>query len=183
MCFSGSIGSGKTSVSRLVASELGWKRASFGVFVRQLVSDAGGDPENRKQLQDLGQTRIELDTVMFCRDMLAHFEVRPEDPVLVDGVRHISVFDTLQKLFPERRVLLLHLDLENEIRDFRLLERGDDRHDIGRAISHPVEQDMVQLLPDRADAIINAGRPLAEVVSMVLAEISRLRLLGGTDPL
>ena len=61
VCFSGKIGSGKTSTSNAVAKALGCGYASFSGYLRDVVARRGGDPDCRESLQDLGQDRIEED--------------------------------------------------------------------------------------------------------------------------
>ena len=70
LCFSGQIGSGKSSVSTAVAEVLGWRRTGFGDYLRGEIARLGGDPDDRKALQDLGQQRVEDDSTAFCRDVL-----------------------------------------------------------------------------------------------------------------
>ena len=168
ICFSGKIGSGKSSVSFALAERLGCKRASFGSYVRYMVEKRGKDPTSRQSLQDYGQARVQLDIVQFCRDVLAHVSYMPPEQIVIDGVRHVDVLEVLIDLLSPARVSLIHLELDDESRHFRISDRGDDRDDIERAEQHVVEADLLDNLPRRADLILKASQPLDTVVQQCL---------------
>ena len=79
ICFSGQIGSGKTSVSAAVAEALGWRRTGFGDYLRSEIERLGGDPSSRQALQDLGQKLVDEDPTAFCREVLLAGGFRPGD--------------------------------------------------------------------------------------------------------
>jgi hypothetical protein len=95
LCFSGQIGSGKSSVSAAVAEALGWRRTGFGDYLRSEITLLGGNPDSREALQDLGQRRVDEDPKSFCRDVLTAGGFKSGDNFIVDGVRHVSIFDIL----------------------------------------------------------------------------------------
>jgi dephospho-CoA kinase len=66
LCFSGQIGSGKSSVTTAISAALGWRRAGFGDYLRSEIARLGGDPNDRKALQNLGQKLVEDDSAAFC---------------------------------------------------------------------------------------------------------------------
>ena len=66
ICFSGRIGSGKSSVTKALANALHWRRASFGDYVRARVAEQGGDPASREDLQNLGQALVEANPEAFA---------------------------------------------------------------------------------------------------------------------
>src|SRR3982751_2032964 len=68
--FAGRIGSGKSSVSNVLAEALGWPRAGFGDYLRDELRRRGGDMASRQALQDLGQSFVEVDPEAFCRSVL-----------------------------------------------------------------------------------------------------------------
>ncbi len=168
ICFSGKIGSGKSSVSASVAKGLDCKLASFGGYIRHMVEMQDGDPKNRQALQDYGQGRVERDIEAFCRDVLKHANYQNGEDLVVDGIRHVDVFSTLSRLLPDCTVSLIHLDLDDNLRRSRMAGRGDDRADFSRAENHTVEQDLQDSLPMRADLIIDVSAPLNEVVEKCL---------------
>ena len=86
LCFSGKIGSGKTSTSIAVAEALGCGYIGFSSHLRNAVAAVGGDPDCRESLQDLGQRRIEQDADMSCREVLADGGFVPGEDFVLDGI-------------------------------------------------------------------------------------------------
>ncbi len=167
LCFSGQIGSGKSSVSAAVATALGWKRTSFGDYLRGEISRLGGDPGDRKALQDLGQRRVEDDAMAFCRDVLAAGDFRPGDDFIVDGIRHVAIFELLAVVSEPSQARLLFLQAPELARSVRVQGRPDAQ-DFVRASVHHVESELQNALPRRADAIVDAGRSIDRVLAECL---------------
>jgi len=163
LCFSGAIGSGKSSVSVAVAEALGWPRTAFGDYVRAEVVRNGGDPTSRQALQDFGQARVEADAAGFCRDVLAHGGFTPGMNFIIDGVRHLDIFSILTDLADPTRARLILLATDDASRALRVEKRGNEA-DIVRADQHPVEAELRDGLPQIADAIVDASRPFDTVV-------------------
>ncbi|MDE2851193.1 MAG: hypothetical protein OXP74_11330 [Acidobacteriota bacterium] len=186
VCFSGKIGSGKTSISRSVARWLECGRASFGGYLRDEITLRGGDPNCRKSLQDLGLSRITQDAESFCRDVLAAGGfVRGEDFVL-DGVRHVAVVPHLVRIGSPSQVRLIFLEAAGELRSVRVGERSEgDWADFDRATRHLVEADMDAGLPAVADAIVDSSLREQDVFRECVGLIQRWRLpnSGGQEPL
>lgn len=176
VCFSGKIGSGKTSISQAVAGELGCGRASFGDYLREEVARHGGDPGCRELLQELGQNRIERDAASTCRDVLASGGfVRGRDFVL-DGVRHLRVLPHLARLAAPSTVRVIFLEADAGLRSVRVEGRSETaRKDFNRATGHTVEADMDDGLPAAADAIVDAGLPMRQVVEQCIGHIDLWR--------
>jgi hypothetical protein len=167
LCFSGQIGSGKSSVSTAVAAALGWQRTGFGDYLRSEIIRLGGDPTDRKALQDLGQQRVEDDSVAFCRDVLAAAGFQPGDDFVIDGIRHVEIFEILAALGKPCEARLLFLGALETTRSTRVQIRADAL-DFARASMHQVEAELLDALPKRADGIVNADQPLDRVVSNCL---------------
>ena len=174
ICFSGSIGSGKTSVSRIVARKLESKRASFGDYVRHLVQESGGDPNSRTQLQDFGQSCVERDPREFCLGLLNFFAYEASEQLVVDGLRHGSVFKELVDILTPQPVYLLHLIVDPNVRANRIANRGVSTMQSEKAMTHKVESDVEGILSSMANQLIDANKPKKQVVADVLAAISRL---------
>lgn len=177
LCFSGRIGSGKSSVSLALAEALGWRRASFGDFLRGEIRRLGGDPSDRQTLQDLGQQRVDSDAPAFCRDVLAAGGFLPSDHLIVDGIRHVRIFDLLTEACVPLKARLVFLAAHDETISERVGKRGD-AHDHARATGHRVEAEMRDDLPRRADALVDADRPFDEVVAECLRLVSRWDVPG-----
>lgn len=172
LCFSGQIGSGKSSVSTAVAAALRWHRTGFGDYLRGEIARLGGDPDDRKALQDLGQQRVRDDSEAFCRDVLAAAGFRPGDDFVIDGIRHVGIFEILSDLGRPSEPRLLFLGASEAIRNDRVQSRGDAQ-DFTRASIHHVENELQDALPQRADAIVDAGQALDQVVADCLNLVRR----------
>ena len=170
VCFSGQIGSGKSSVSAAVAEALGWHRTGFGDFLRAELARSGADPASRQALQELGQQRVDSDPEAFCRDVLSAGGFQPGDDFVIEGVRHVAIFRILRAQASPSIARLLFLQASNAARTARVEARSDNA-DFERAGGHRVEAELRDALPEHADAVIDADRPLAEVVADCVALI------------
>lgn len=172
LCFSGQIGSGKSSVSMAVAAALDWRRTGFGDYLRGEVARLGGDANERKALQDLGQARVDKDPVAFCTDVLGSGGFLPGDDFVIDGIRHVEIFEILAKISRPSRSRLLFLGALETTRGARVEARADAR-DFARASAHRVEAELRDALPQRADGMVNADQPLDRVVADCLYLVQR----------
>ena len=180
VCFSGKIGSGKTSISRGVASALGCRRTSFGGYLRGEVVRRGGDPDCRESLQDLGQSRIVQDAEAFCRDVLAAGGFGPGEDFVLDGVRHVDVLPHLVRIAAPSEVRLIFLEADAALRSGRVGERSDRaREDFYRADGHVVEADMADGLPEAADAIVDGSPCAQKVIGECMGLVDRWRWVGS----
>jgi cytidylate kinase len=171
-CFSGEIGSGKSSVSTAVAQALGWRRTSFGDYLREQIASRGGNPDDRKSLQNLGQALVDADPAAFCRDVLAAGGFSPGDDFIIDGIRHVSIFESLARVSQPSEAKLLFLGAGEVARTVRIKSRAD-AEDFARASAHRVEAELSDALPDRADSIVDANQPIESVIA------DCLKLIGG----
>lgn len=174
LCFSGQIGSGKSSVSAAVATALGWRRVGFGDYLRNELAKRGGDPNDRKALQDFGQHRVASDAAAFCRDVLAAAEFIPGEDLIVDGIRHVVIFGILAQVSKPSEARLLFLGVPEAMRNTRVQSRADAQ-DFGRASTHLVEVETQDALPTLADVLIDASRSFDEVVTDCLDWARRWR--------
>lgn len=170
-CFSGRIGSGKSSVSEALAERLGWRRTSFSEYLRAELQRRGGDPSSRQALQDLGQSLVEADGEAFCKAVLTAGGFQPGCNFLLDGVRHVDIFRTLTGLALPSSTRLIFLAADDASRHERVAVRRDGRADFARAEAHQVEADMKDGLPAIADLCVNASQELEVVVGQCLAAV------------
>lgn len=171
ICFSGQIGSGKSSVSEAVAKALRCQRTSFGDYLRSEVIRLGGDPNARQTLQDLGQRRVDDDPMTFCRHVLTAGGFEPGADFVIDGIRHVRIFEILARVSLPSEARLLFLGAPDETRITRV-ETRTDAHDFERASTHRVEAELRQALPQLADGVVNADQPLNHVVTECLTLIA-----------
>jgi len=163
VCFSGQIGSGKSSVSVAVATALGWSRTGFGDYLRVGIVQAGGDPHSREALQ-LGQRLVEADPEEFCRSVLTDGGFKPGEDFLIDGVRHVTIFRILARIAAPSTARLLFLGADEALRLDRIADRPD-KDDFVRAATHRAEAELRDDLPALADKIVDASRPFGDVVA------------------
>ena len=180
VCFSGKIGSGKTSTSNAVAKALGCGYASFSGYLRDVVARRGGDPDCRESLQDLGQDRIEEDAELFCRDVLAAAGFVPGQDFVLDGVRHFEVLHHLVRIAVPSEMRLFFLEADARLRSRRVGERSaKEGEDFDRAASHVVEEEMADKLPMAAHAIIDNSLPSCDVIDQCVGLIEKWRWAGA----
>ncbi|NTA18890.1 AAA family ATPase [Agrobacterium tumefaciens] len=170
VCFSGKIGSGKSSIISELSNALGWKQVAFGHYVRQQVARLGGDANSREVLQNFGQRFVEADPEAFCRGLLKSADYDWDENLLVDGVRHVKIFDMLQTVLLPAKVRLIHLSLADELQQIRVEGRNDSA-DLDRARGHVVEAELGSSLPRRADLIVNSDREFEQIIYDCLAAI------------
>jgi cytidylate kinase len=151
IAIAGRIGSGKSSISIILASELGWKRASFGDFVRSVAAKRGQEP-CREVLQEIGAELEANDPSAFCKEVLASAGWRSGEAVVIDGIRHESILAILKKLVAPLPVFFVYLEAEDDTRKARVAQRERIEADLLPTVElHSTERDVISRLPDLAD--------------------------------
>ena len=152
--FSGPIGSGKSTVSKEFAERVGAKWNSFGSTVRRVALSQGTEP-TRENLQKLGESLVKNEGQEFCRQVLAGAEAEAEDMVVIDGVRHADVLETLRRIVGPRRLVAIFVDAPFELREKRVKARdGLSRDAILRLQTHSTEIQVEASLKEKADLIL-----------------------------
>jgi transcriptional regulator with XRE-family HTH domain/dephospho-CoA kinase len=168
LAFSGRIASGKSTLSAEVARSLGWKRASFGDYVRIVAKSQGLEP-SREVLQDLGESLAKTPEE-FCRSMLAHFGWQSGEPLVIDGVRHREIVEALRRLVAPLELRLIFVDSADEQRRERLVRKTDlDLDKMPRIESHSTEKQVSSVLPDIADLRVSTEQGLGDVVRGIVS--------------
>jgi cytidylate kinase len=153
----GPMGSGKSSISRALANEMGGHRRSYGDAVRAQARLRGLE-ESREALQDLGEALIKEGWPAFT-SMVLDTVAEDVDLVVIDGVRHMSALDHLTRASPDRRVISLFIAAGERERVKRLVERdGLPVEEIERAMVHPNEQEVTQMAELVDLVVINDNR-------------------------
>lgn len=142
----GRIGSGKTTACHSLASKYGLRVASFSTYVRAEAKDRGITPM-RASLQDLGLTLFrELGADALLEAVLRSVRIDAGTWALVDGIRHVSVYDALRHRSAANLVMFLQaapktrLDRcrERALKDGRVLTEVEfqqwDSHEIESGI-------------------------------------------------
>lgn len=165
ICFSGRIGSGKTSVSRAVANALGAAWTGFGDFVRASAAAAGLDTTSRDVLQELGAKLIHKHGIgWLCEQVIARANWDDEGPLVIDGVRHANVLDEIVRQVAGHPTVLVHLAFGGTRENASTLD-AEARQ---RAEQHSTERDVLDVLPSRADLVVSTDAPLESVINTVL---------------
>jgi dephospho-CoA kinase len=174
LAVSGRIGSGKTTVASGVANALGWKRASFGEFVRAVARSQGLD-DRREVLQEVGARLVEKGTADFCRSLLAHFHWESGEPLVVDGVRHREILESLRALVSPLQVRLVYVDVDDEARQRRLTQLGEltTSGQLGELDSHSTEREVTQELAAAAAFRVSGTRPVDEIVRDIVEWVQK----------
>lgn len=174
IAFSGKIGSGKSAVSSLVASQLQFVKVSFGDYVRASVSAKGGDPQSRKELQDEGQRQVEANPKSFLSSMLEFHNWNSNTNVVVDGLRHTSVLFAMRDHFKDQ-LFHIHLEVVDSLATERALERGDELSSLEGALEHIVETDVGSDLRLAADLVLDAEEPIETLVAACISATKALQ--------
>jgi dephospho-CoA kinase len=169
--FAGRIGSGKSAVSKEVAKALGWPRASFGDYVRTVAKNSGLD-ESREVLQELGASLIERGVDDFCRAVLANCGWNAGEPLVIDGIRHEEVIESLRKLVAPLEMRVVYLDVDDKQRLENLRKREEDVPEGLKLVeAHATEEQVKDRLPGLADLRLPGDRPVPELVSTLVTWI------------
>jgi len=171
--FSGSIASGKSTLSIEVALSLGWQRVSFGDYVRTVAKHQGLG-ESREVLQTVGASLLNQGIEQFCSSVLAQVNWKPGQPLVVDGIRHAEVVSTLYRLVTPSKLLLVFLAVNESIREARLIEKrlsyGEYLHQIEM---HSTEVQVQTVLPKMADLTVDSNRKVQELVKEIVTWVQQ----------
>ncbi|MBL8379609.1 MAG: hypothetical protein JNM79_17205 [Burkholderiales bacterium] len=125
ICFSGRIGSGKSTLTARMSEMLGWPRASFGDYVRSVAISRNSNVDSRLVLANLGGQLIdELGWNEFCARVLSSAGWVSPGNILIDGIRHVEAICTLRRLCLPASLFHIHIDLSDEMAKTRQIGKG-----------------------------------------------------------
>ena len=163
VAFAGRIGAGKSSVAKALADHLGWKLASFGAYVRTVASSRGLSL-SRETLQAIGEELEAADATALCRAVLDAASWKPEEPLVIEGIRHVRVLEILKTIVVPHHLVFVYLEADEERRRSRLRDRGSGEADRLDAVeAHPTEKDVLTNLPKLADLVLSSASGLSEL--------------------
>lgn len=162
--FSGKIKSGKTTVAKAVASELGIAHASFGNYVRSVALQRGLDENDRDVLQVVGTSLIQSGWTDFCIAVLEAANWNEGDSIVVDGIRHERAITTLKEITKPQSFRLVYVEVEDELRFKRL---GKDSFDTAKMDAHSTENEVKSTLKSMADKCVDGSGD----VDLIVVEI------------
>jgi len=166
--FAGKIGSGKTTVSAAVAEALNWRYTSFGAYVREIAQQRGRG-ESRTTLQEIGASLV-ANPDELCRSVLAQVAWKPGMNVIMDGIRHAEIVDSLRRVTVPSAVYLIYIRIDDAERIRRQTAREIiSNREISGYDSHTTEADAKSVLPSMADIVIDGSLPVSENIERVVS--------------
>ncbi|MBW4472720.1 MAG: nucleoside monophosphate kinase [Stenomitos rutilans HA7619-LM2] len=162
LTFSGPIASGKSALSNKLAQTFHWSRVSFGDYVRS-IADARKIPKTREVLQAIGTELVTSDVEGFCNTVLEQASWQHGRPLIIDGIRHVDVLKTLQKLVAPMKLYLIFITIDRGVQANRLIKRGTDELLAIQTLELDVtEQQVGTYLRDIADFVVDGSRSVEE---------------------
>jgi dephospho-CoA kinase len=149
----GSRKSGKTTLGRRFAEELGVRFASFGDYVRKETTRRGITNASSAELQAVGLSLVTSDLVKFCQLVLTDAGFVPGERLVIDGVRHLETVRVLKHMFGEQPLKVIYLDSSLPVR----CQRGSFTiDDLILIDSHPIEAE-TQAVKNIADFVLDTS--------------------------
>ena len=168
IAFAGQRGSGKTTISEGVAKVLNWQRASFGEYLRAAAKRQGVDADATENLQELGAS-LAKDPDRFCDAVLTFSKWEAGEPLIVEGVRHGSILESLRRKVAPLEVRLVYLDIGEAERVKRLsLREFSTQERIDAVEKHSTESQVKRILSDAADFHVSTEESTDLVVGKIV---------------
>jgi len=164
IAFTGLPQTGKTTLARLLANELRCKLVGFGNFVRQEATRRGIENPTRRDLQDLGQALVKEDSLAFCRQVLASVNFSPGEQIILDGVRHKEVLESLTILAPSQPIKLIYLTASVNTRKARTPKNTE----LTVVDAHEVESHIEKEIRVLADLVVNTDGDVDESFGRII---------------
>jgi dephospho-CoA kinase len=166
--FSGPIGSGKSSVSKLFASTMGAGWAGFGSTIKEIALERHL-PINRQELQRLGAELVEKERASFCGQVIAKGSNEQKPLAVIDGLRHLSVLEELRRLVGRERLLCIYVDAPQASRLERVRSRdGLSSEELADLEKHSTEIEVKNRLKEIADFIATNSGPVEDCVHTIV---------------
>jgi dephospho-CoA kinase len=165
---SGPARSGKSTFAGHVGQLFGGVRVSFGDAVRRRAL-ALGLASDRSSLQQIGERWVADDPAGLCDEVIASVAEQPR--LVVDGVRHMEIYQLLQMRAEGRRVVLVFIETASSIRRIRLGKGGvDDAAAANAIMAHSTESELPSIRRV-ADLIVDGSEDPAEALSDLRAAL------------
>jgi adenylate kinase family enzyme len=151
--FGGRSKSGKTTLGKRLALELGVRFASFGDFVRKEARRRGLTNVSSPELQDVGLSLVTTDLSRFCESVLADAGFVPGEGLVIDGVRHLETIRELKRLTAGQNFKLVYLESSLAARHERAPQSV---HELENLDLHPVDSETASL-KDIANLVLDTS--------------------------
>lgn len=174
LLLAGRIASGKSTLARCLAERLEGRRVGFGDFVRCEAERAGLNAGDRRVLQELGHSRVEAGPRVFVEKFLAKAGPQAGGPLIVEGVRHLSILAELRREARARAVpcVLIFVETDEIERRRRVLDRGLPWSEAVAVEAHRSEHDVIQALRSQADVVVDGSIPAADNVDCIAGRLA-----------
>jgi cytidylate kinase/transcriptional regulator with XRE-family HTH domain len=167
IAFTGQRGSGKTTISEGVAKVLNWPRASFGEYLRA-AAKRQGVADATENLQELGAA-LAKEPDRFCDAVLTFSKWEAGEPLIVEGVRHKTILESLRRKVAPLEVRLVYLDISEKERIKRLAQRESSTEQRIVAVeNHSTESQVKNVLSDAADFHVSTEDSADVVVGKIV---------------
>jgi cytidylate kinase len=155
LIFCGKLGSGKSTVSRGVASRIGAQWNGFGSTVMSIAIERKL-PIDRGQLQTLGAQLVRETPDYFCDRVLSGAGYSTGHVVVLDGLRHESILTLLRKKLAPDNLLCIYVEVEDEIRIERVARRSSLNEDeVRRLDMHSTEIQVEKALRSLSELVVD----------------------------
>jgi dephospho-CoA kinase len=160
--FSGRTASGKSAVSRAVATHYGALWVSFGDYVRA-EAKRRGLVDDRPVLQDLGDALITDGWEQFCARVVGQVAWDGQGMLVVDGIRHLGAIEALRA---RARFTLIYVETTDDRRAGWIAERGITDVEAASADAHPIERELA-LVKQNANLIVANTTSITNAVKLI----------------
>jgi len=176
ICFSGSISSGKTTISSLLADTLGWKWVSFGEYVRKMARNQSFG-NSREELQAVSDSLVQQGWESFCTSVLEEVQWTQSENLVVDGIRHCEAIETLRTLCYPAEVFLVYLSITQAQQLQRAKEKGiSSISELKHIESHSSEVQVYSNLRKMVDFVVDGNLPKHKLVQVITEWINKEKL-------
>ena len=166
IAIAGRIGSGKTTLSKDLASALSCPRATFGDYVRSQV-EARGLPLTRENLQVIGTQLLLNDPTAFCKSAISMSGWRPVSDLVIDGLRHLMTIPIIRENTAPAEWRIVYISVPEDIRLKRLSDRGEgDALNVQKIEAHSSEQEL-ESIASMADIVVRGDELREKNVSKI----------------
>lgn len=159
----GGICSGKSFTANLISKRIEYPVASFGKYLKHYCEE-NNLPSDRKTLQDIGDGFVTTRPQQFLDDVINHF-IGEGDSIIIEGVRHISIFKLINELAKTTTSIFIEADYQTRYgRYCNRLRDSDDLKTFEEFMildEHPVEVE-TKSLKLLCNIIIDSTKPLNE---------------------
>lgn len=108
----GKICSGKSTISQIINDQYQFVEVKFGKYISSLCVEKGIEI-SRENLQNEGELLVRANPRMFLENTIKFFTSLQKVDIVLDSIRHLSVFNILKKISEKNISIFIDLDLEN----------------------------------------------------------------------